>query len=89
MATVDCGIGWIYIGDDLVLDHRAAHIACGFQEFWIDREWLLVTRAHSHDPMLGDDPGAGLSLVVSVSLKPQPAELFAPPAPESVWKSDS
>ena len=82
-----CGLGWSYLGDDLVLGRPAAHLACGFQEFWIDREWLLVTRAHDRDPEFGDDPGAGLSEVVSVTFGPQPAELFARPAPDKVWRS--
>ena len=82
-----CGFGWTYLGDDLVLDRPAAHIGCGLQEFWIDREWMLVTRAHDHDPMLGDNPGAGLSRVISVSSAPQPAELFAPPSTDSIWQS--
>lgn len=81
-----CGVGWTYLGDDLVLGRRAAHIACGLQEFWIDREWLLVTRAHDHDPLLGEDPAAGLSEVTSVTFGPQPAELFVPPSPDEVWR---
>jgi hypothetical protein len=81
-----CGLGWSYRGDDLVLGRPAAHLACGFQEFWIDREWKLVTRAHDHDPAFGDDPGAGLSQVIAVTFGPQPAELFASPAPDNVWR---
>ena len=82
-----CGVGWRYLGDDLVLDRPAAHIACGFQEFWIDRTWMFVTRAQDHDPLLGDDPRVGLGQVLSVTFEQQPAELFAPPSPESIWRS--
>lgn len=81
-----CGIGWRYLGDDLVLGRAAAHLVCGHQEFWIDREWMLVTRAHDHDPLLGDDAAAGVSEVVSVTFGPQPAELFAVPSPDEVWR---
>ena len=77
-----CGIGWTYLGDDLVLDRPAAHITCGFQEFWIDREWMLVTRAHDHDPL---QDNVGPTQVTSVSFARQPAELFAPPSPDSIW----
>jgi hypothetical protein len=85
MLPAGCGIGWSYHGDDLVLGRPAAHLVCGFQEFWIDREWLLVTRAHDHDPLLGDDPAVGLSQVISVNFDPQPAELFSPPPPDEIW----
>ena len=81
-----CGFGWTYLGDDLVLDRPAAHVSCGLQEYWIDREWMLVTRAHDHDPFVGDSPSAGLSQVISVTFGPQPAELFVAPSPDEVWR---
>ena len=81
-----CGTGWLHLGFDRVLDRTAHHLSCGFQEYWIDAEWLFVTRGHDHDPMLGSDPGAGLSAVTSVSFGPQPAELFEAPAPDDVWR---
>lgn len=81
---VECGLGWSYLGDDLVLARPAAHIQCGFKHWWIDREWLLVTRALDLDPMLAGTPTYGLVEVVSVSFAPQPADLFAAPDPELV-----
>ena len=82
----DCATGWTYLGDDMVMARPAAHIVCGLQEFWIDREWMLVTRAHNHDPAFGDDPGAGLSEVFQVNFGPLPADLFAVPPPDTVWE---
>lgn len=80
-----CGAGWRHLGFDRVLDRPAHHLECAFQEFWVDVDWLFVTRAHDHDPMLGDDPGAGLSEATAITFGPQPQELFEAPAPDDVW----
>lgn len=82
-----CGVGWTYLGHELVLDRPATHLACGFQEFWIDREWMLVTRAHDRDPLMADIPSAGLAQALSITFAPLPETLFAPPPPGSVWES--
>lgn len=79
-APAVCSVGWRHLGVDLVLDRPADHIACAHHEFWIDREWLLVTRVHDRDPLL--DPKAGVGWVTSVSFE-APAELLEPPPTEA------
>ncbi len=72
-----CNDGFAYVGLDRLLGRDAWHIACGLNDYWIDRERLLVVR-HVKNP----DP---LHLIVetrtvlSIEIGPQPPELFELP----------
>lgn len=86
LPNPDCSVGWRHLGVDLVLDRPSDHLACVHEEFWIDREWLLVTRVHDRDPLL--DAGAGVGWATSVSflapeelLRPPPSASLLPPLP--------
>ena len=72
-----CDEGWRLVGLDRLPGGEAWHIACGPDEYWIDRERLLVVR-HAPPP----DPLSFLvksQTVLSVEIRPQPAELFELP----------
>jgi hypothetical protein len=46
-----------------------------------------VTRAHDHDPLLGSDPGVGVSQVIAVTFGPQDPQLFEHPSPDDTYPS--
>jgi hypothetical protein len=75
--TETCADGFRYIGLDRLLGRDAWHIACGRDEYWIDRERLLVVRsARNPDPL---HLKVESRTVLSIEIGPQPPELFELP----------
>lgn len=72
-----CDEGWRLVGLERLLGREAWRIACAGDEYWIDRERLLVVRrAPAPDPLSFT---ANTTTVLSFELGPQPAELFQVP----------
>jgi hypothetical protein len=72
-----CDRGWTFRGVDVLLGAAAWHIACGPQEFWIDRERLLVVRTLVQRDAL--HPGEDVRTVLFIEIAPQPTTLFELP----------
>lgn len=77
-----CRAGWEHRGFDLVLDRPAHHLVCGYDEYWVDSEWLLVTRHQRNPDPLGYD--ADVEQVAALRPGAPPAELFQLPADADV-----
>jgi len=71
-----CAVGWQHRGFDLVIDRPAHHLVCGYREFWVDREWLLVMRSQETNPLVS---GTDVSEVLSVKFVQPPSESFELP----------
>ena len=72
-----CAAGWTYLGLDLLLGAEAWHIACERQEYWIDRDRLLVLR-HAVEPDALHTTGESQT-VLHIEIGPQPDALFELP----------
>jgi hypothetical protein len=78
-ATCDA---WTFRGLDVLLGTAAWHIACGRDEYWIDRERLLVVR-HARAPDALHTLGESWT-VLHIEIGPQPDELFELPEGDAV-----
>ena len=73
-----CDTGWEHHGSDLVLDRPAHHLVCGYDEYWIDAEWMLVVRHQRNPDPLSYD--TDVEAVTELRFGVPPAELFELPA---------
>jgi hypothetical protein len=70
-----CAAGWDVRGVDLIMDRPAYHLACGYREFWVDRDWLLVVRSQDTNPLSYESEVAEVLGVKFVQPPPESFEL--------------
>jgi hypothetical protein len=78
-----CPSGWQHLGFDDVGKRPAHHVVCDRDEFWIDKETLRVVMVQ-HDPA-PLETRVRVEVLVSMTLRPQPPELFALPEGARVY----
>ena len=72
-----CPSGWQHRGFELVFGRSAHRVVCAYQEFWIDEQWLLVTRVQQNPDWLS--LRTSWNEIVSLVFVPQPPGRFRLP----------